>query len=293
MSLLCVWLPAVLLLDSVRTDITDGWLIPGADEVFAMEGASAVLPCNFTNIVTAHMLSYTAIWSKDDLRGYNAIVKCTYLSHRDPWCNESIQEAGGGRHRLVGNLGQKDASIMVERLMKNDSGQYRCNILQTTGIPLSFKVTQLHVRAPGRSVSVVTRSEGASAMLPCVFTRPPLNHILHTVTWVRKDPYRHIVTFRHHRNGSWTAENGETRYELVGDPKQGNASTRIKQLSAEDSDGYLCLVFRDQVNDGTTLPTFTLLFQSEIRLLVRSEIIQTDPLLEAENPCFHPHATLP
>ncbi|XP_051876397.1 uncharacterized protein LOC127572805 [Pristis pectinata] len=131
---------------------------------------------------------------------------------------------------------------MVERLNREDGGLYRCRVELNVGKFQSPVLTELSVRAPDGNGSVVTGTEGASATLPCVFTRYQVDHILHTVTWVRKDPYRHIVTFTHRGNDSWTAENGVTRYELVRDPEQGNASTRIKQLSAEDSDGYLCLV---------------------------------------------------
>ncbi|XP_072113193.1 uncharacterized protein [Mobula birostris] len=121
----------------------------------------------------------------------------------------------------------------------------------------------------------MTGTEGASATLPCEFTRPPQSLTAHTVTWMRKDPYRHIVTFRRYENGSWAAENGVTRYELVGDPERGNASIRIKQLSVEDSHSYLCLAaFRKKNHDYSfdrdhVKPPFIHVFQSEIQLQVR------------------------
>ncbi|XP_051875942.1 uncharacterized protein LOC127572573 isoform X3 [Pristis pectinata] len=131
---------------------------------------------------------------------------------------------------------------MVERLSREDGGRYRCRVELNVGTFQTLIPTVLSVRAPDGNGSVVTATEGDSATLPCMFTLSRRFPNLHTVTWVRKDPYLHIVTFTHHGNGSWAAENGVTRYELVGDPEQGNASTRIKQLRAEDSDGYLCLV---------------------------------------------------
>ncbi|XP_051876235.1 uncharacterized protein LOC127572726 isoform X2 [Pristis pectinata] len=139
---------------------------------------------------------------------------------------------------------------MVDRLSREDGGRYRFRVEINVGSFQLHVLTALSVRAPDGNGSVVTGTEGASATLPCMFTRPPHYLNLHRVTWVRKDPYRHIVTFTHHGNGSWAAENRVTWYELVGDPEQGNASTRIKQLSAEDSDGYLCLVeFRKPDDD--------------------------------------------
>ncbi|XP_051875943.1 uncharacterized protein LOC127572574 [Pristis pectinata] len=170
---------------------------------------------------------------------------------------------------------------MVERLSREDGGRYRCRVKLNVGTFQTLILTALSVRAPDGNGSVVTGTEGSSATLPCVFTRYQFYHNLHTVTWVRKDPYRHIVTFRHHRNGSWAAENGVTRYELVGDPEQGNASTRIKQLSAEDSDGYLCLVefrkpdyyrypFFGHNPDYKIDHPFIHLSQCEVRLRVRA-----------------------
>ncbi|XP_078252963.1 uncharacterized protein LOC144592308 [Rhinoraja longicauda] len=51
--------------------------------------------------------------------------------------------------------------------------------------------------------------------------------------------HRHVQT---QADGSWAAENGATRLELVGNPERGNATTRIERLMVEDSHGYLCLV---------------------------------------------------
>ncbi|XP_072904069.1 uncharacterized protein [Hemitrygon akajei] len=91
---------------------------------------------------------------------------------------------------------------------------------------------------------------------------------------MRKDPYQHIVTFRHQGNGSWAVENSATRYELIGDPNLGNSSTRIKQLRVEDSHSYLCLAgFRESKHDyssdrDSTKPQYIHVFQSEIRLQV-------------------------
>ncbi|XP_072903737.1 uncharacterized protein [Hemitrygon akajei] len=89
---------------------------------------------------------------------------------------------------------------------------------------------------------------------------------------MRKDPYRHIVTFRRIRNGSWAAESGVTRYELVGDPELGNAWIRIKQLRVEDSHSYLCLAeFRKSEHDDSSNinPPYIHVIQSEIQLQVR------------------------
>ncbi|XP_072903742.1 immunoglobulin superfamily member 3-like isoform X2 [Hemitrygon akajei] len=266
MSLLGAWLPAALLLGSVLSDSTDIWTIPYADEVSAVEGGSAVLPCTVSDFT----LPFSVSWLKGDLRGYKPVANCTYPSPFHSQCNNMIQEGEGSRITFVGNFSQGDASIMVQRLKQADSGQYRCHIPDSSRIFKSVVLTHLMVRASDGKDSEVTGTEGASATLPCVFTRSRQSLTAHTVTWMRKDPYRHIVTFRRIQNGSWAAENGVTRYELVGDPELGNSSTRIKQLRVEDSHSYLCLAeFRTRTDLEIISPSSIHLSQYEAHLWVR------------------------
>ncbi|XP_059829784.1 sialic acid-binding Ig-like lectin 15 [Hypanus sabinus] len=251
------------------------WSMSGADVVSAVEGASAVLPCTFTHPRIEVAPNGSVIWSKIGSGAAPVVFNCTFFAPGRSRCNMT-QEAGGGRFGFVGNHGKRDASIMVERLNRSDGGQYQCRVELNIYKLRSVVLTKLSVTAPKESVSVMTGTKGASAALPCVFTRPRQSLTAHTVTWMRKEPYRHIVTFMHQGNGSWAAENGVTRYELVGDPELGNASTRIKQLSAEDTGGYLCLAeFRDldkhypHFHGQQLNPPYIHVFQSEIRLQVR------------------------
>ncbi|XP_072113661.1 sialic acid-binding Ig-like lectin 12 isoform X2 [Mobula birostris] len=252
-----------------------GWSISGVDVVSAVEGASAVLPCTFTHSPTDVALNGSVNWYKIESGASKQVFNCTFFGSGRAGCN-TTQEAGGGRFGFVGNLSRRDASIMVQRLNRSDGGRYRCRLELNIAKLQTAVLTELSVRAPGESVSVMNGTEGASATLPCVFTRPPQSLTAHTVTWMRKDPYRHIVTFRRYENGSWAAENGVTRYELVGDPERGNASTRIRQLRVGDSHSYLCLAdFSDFTHPyphfyGHQLdPPYIHLPQSEIRLRVR------------------------
>ncbi|XP_062903808.1 uncharacterized protein LOC134346382 isoform X2 [Mobula hypostoma] len=252
-----------------------GWSVSGVDVVSAVEGASAVLPCTFTHPSTDVALNGSMNWYKIESGASKQVFKCTFFGSGRSGCS-TTQEAGGGRFGFVGNLSRRDASIMVQRLNRSDGGRYQCKVDLNIGKHQTAVLTELSVRAPGESVSVMNGTEGASVTLPCEFTRPPQNLTAHTVTWMRKDPYRHIVTFRRYENGSWAAENGVTRYELVGVPERGNASTRIKQLRVEDSHSYLCLAdFSDFTHPyphfyGYQLdPPYIHLPQSEIRLRVR------------------------
>ncbi|XP_059829783.1 uncharacterized protein LOC132396278 [Hypanus sabinus] len=226
----------------------NGWSMSGADVVTAVEGSSAVLPYTFTHPPTDLALTGSVIWYRKESNDDILLFNCTFPGAGGFACDEVTPKGGGSRIVFVGNISQRDISIMVERLSREDSDWYRCRVELNIGRIETPIPTELSVRVPGESVSVLNGTEGASAVLPCVFRRPRHYPIPYTVTWMRKDPYRHIVTFRYQGSGSWAAENGATRYELVGDPELGNATTRLKQLSAEDSHNYLCLAeFRRSV----------------------------------------------
>ncbi|XP_069798695.1 uncharacterized protein [Narcine bancroftii] len=222
-----------------------GWTMSGADVVSAVEGASAVLPFHFTHPPTEKTLTGTIKWYKIKSRVKSVtqlVFNCTCPSFGSSRCDRATQEVRGDRFTFVGNLCRRDASVMVDRLSREDEAQYWSRVELNIGNFQTALSTNLTVRAPDGKDSVVSGTEGDSVTLPCVFQRPLSDLTLHTVTWMMKDPYWHVVTFRHRSDGSWVAESDATRYELVGDLEHGNASTRINQLSVRDSHGYLCLV---------------------------------------------------
>ncbi|GCC43026.1 hypothetical protein chiPu_0026909 [Chiloscyllium punctatum] len=100
-----------------------------ADEVRAEEGGSAVLPCSFTHPHTNLTLTGSILWYKEETRAF--IFKCTYRGpdhSQGELCENVIQWDGGNRFRFVGNLSNKDASIMMEGLSQEDGGSYRCRV---------------------------------------------------------------------------------------------------------------------------------------------------------------------
>ncbi|XP_055521110.1 uncharacterized protein LOC129715273 isoform X2 [Leucoraja erinacea] len=261
---------------------SNGWTISGADELSAMEGANAVLPCTFTHPPTDRILTGSVLWHKRKSGVESVVFNCTYPGPGRSLCDEVTQEAGGSRCRFVGNLRQRDVSIMVGRLSREDDGAtFRCQVDLNIGSFHTVVPTRLTVISSGENVSVVTGTEGASATLSCVFPPPPLKHAPLAVTWMRKDPYRHIVTFRPQADGSWAAENGATRFELVGNPERGNASTWIKQLRVDDSHDYLCLVpiRKPEAKYLYILyPPFIHQYQRELRLRV-TPVTQVAPIV--------------
>ncbi|XP_072448658.1 junctional adhesion molecule-like [Chiloscyllium punctatum] len=267
MRSLYVCLSAVLLSVSVRghTDSANGWSITIADGVRAEEGGSAVLPCSFTHPDTNLTLTGSILWYKGKSRAL--IFKCTDPGpdhSQGELCENVIMRDGGNRFRFVGNLSNKDASIMMEGLSREDAGSYRCRVELNIGKCQPRYRTRLKVEDVQGDLSVVSGTEGDSVTLPCIFeTRsyPPLT----TVTWMRKEPYQHIVTFTAQSQGTWTTGHGGNRYELIGNPGEGNASIRINQLRLRDNHTYLCLVeYRSRVN-------LLYLIQKETRLQVHAD----------------------
>ncbi|XP_067885254.1 uncharacterized protein [Heterodontus francisci] len=269
MRSLYIWLSAVLLSVSVRGSKVsgNGWTMSTADIVSVEEGGSAVLPCTFTHPHPDQTVTGSVIWYNRDSWDYNVIFKCTYSGpghSQSELCENVIQQDGGNRFRFVGNFSNKDVSIMMERLIRADSGPYQCRVELNIGNVQTPKLTSLRVEAASGNVSVVTGTEGASVTLPCMFT-PRERRTVSTVTWMKKEPYQHIVTFRAQSNGSWTTANGGNRYELIGNPNEGNASTRINQLSVNNNHTYLCLV------EYTLRSNYQHLIQTETQLQVVHE----------------------
>ncbi|XP_048450936.1 sialic acid-binding Ig-like lectin 15 isoform X2 [Rhincodon typus] len=239
MRSLYVCLSAVLLSVLVRgyNFSLNGWSMTGADSVSAEKGGSAVLPCSFTHPDTNLTLTGSVIWKSQNK---DVIFKCAYHSQGE-LCENVIQRDGGNRFRFVGNLSNKDASIIIDGLGQEDKGSYRCRVELNIGKFETQTPTKLEVKAAQGNVSVVSGTEGDSVTLPCIvkFRKPSQ---LTTVTWMRKEPYQHIVTFTAQSQGYWTIVNGENRYKLVGNTEKGNATTRINQLRVSDNHTYLCQV---------------------------------------------------
>ncbi|XP_060698451.1 uncharacterized protein LOC132826502 [Hemiscyllium ocellatum] len=246
------------------------WSMTVANEVRAVEGRTVVLPCSFTHPDTNLPLTGSIIWIKSDT---GVIFNCTYPGpdhSQGELCENVIQRDGGNRFRFVGNLSNNDVSLMMEGLSLEDDGFYRCCVEFNIGSFETLLGTDLEVIAAQGNVSVVSGTEGDLVTLPCIFeTMEVLN--LTTVTWMRKEPYQHIVTFTAQSQGTWTTGHGGNRYELIGNPEEGNASTRINQLSVRDNHTYLCLV------EYTSLPLdIQCLIQKESRVQVIT-VKKTEP----------------
>ncbi|XP_078071345.1 uncharacterized protein LOC144495190 isoform X1 [Mustelus asterias] len=251
MSSLYFVLSAVLLSVSVRglKHSLNDWSMTVADEVSVGDGGSAVLPCTFTHPPTNRTLTGSVIWFTRhptiDPGKNKTIFNCTYPGTAHPrgeLCESGKQRDGGSRFRFLGNLSNNDVSIMMERLSREESElRYYCRVELNIDKFQITTGTALRLRDASGNDLVVNGTEGASVTLPCMFT-PHSDYSMTNVSWMRKEPYQHVVTFRVQSDGSWTTVNGGNRYEFIGNLKEGNASIRINQLSVNDDDTYLCLV---------------------------------------------------
>lgn len=114
--------------------------------------------------------------------------------------------------------------------------------------------------------SMVIGSKGGSATLPCSFNPSNRNPSSITIDWMKGNPPKWSVIFRHthpHITARRIPENvneGE-RYELVGKLEQGDASIRVRGLRLDDASDCSCHVYVR----SSTLTTVT---QDEMKLQV-------------------------
>ncbi|XP_059501027.1 sialic acid-binding Ig-like lectin 12 [Stegostoma tigrinum] len=267
MRSLYICLSAVLLSVSVQgfNFSHNGWSMTIADNVTAEEGGSAVLPCSFTHQVTNLTLTGSVIWIK---YSKGVIFNCTYpgTGHsKGELCENVKQRDGGNRFRFVGNLSNKDVSIIMDGLSQKDNGSYQCRVELNIDSFETSTPTKLEVKAARGSASVVSGTEGDTVTLPCIFEPWPKSKLA-TVTWLRKEPYQRIVTFTAQSKQISATVNGGNRYELIGNPEDGNASTRINQLRVSDNHTYLCQV--EYRSRDSASKNFQHLIQKEIWLQV-------------------------
>ncbi|XP_060690388.1 sialic acid-binding Ig-like lectin 15 isoform X1 [Hemiscyllium ocellatum] len=134
-----------------------------ADGVRAEEGGSAVLPCSFTHPDAHLTLTGSILWHKAETQAL--IFKCTYPGpdhSQGELCENVRQRDGRNRFRFVGNLSNKDASIMMEGLNQEDAGSYRCRVELNINNFGSGKGTRLEVE--------VNRTEPTTVYLPVIPT---------------------------------------------------------------------------------------------------------------------------
>lgn len=150
--------------------------------------------------------------------------------------------------------------------------------------------------------SEVTGEIGKTAALPCTFTHPHKTYDRTlTAIWRVKEPYNGTVIFKCVTHSSSdlcrTTIGSNSRYKLLGNPRQNNLSLQIDNLVWSDSNRYFCRVeFSGDLHDkyesraGIRLHLIGEMFKSSEKgtwkwykpgldaMLVRKPILSRQPL---------------
>ncbi|XP_067838508.1 sialic acid-binding Ig-like lectin 15 [Heptranchias perlo] len=139
---------------------------------------------------------------------------------------------------------------MIQHLtLRDNERQFICLVdLQdyTNETSQSLFQTILVVAADRNNIWRVTVNKGDSATLPCTFSPPDQYPSNITVLWMKENPWKESVVFNQTRSlrdgsDSVTVNKGD-RYQLIGDPTQGDASIRMRDLGLNDTSKYFCHV---------------------------------------------------
>ncbi|XP_067885297.1 sialic acid-binding Ig-like lectin 15 [Heterodontus francisci] len=231
-----------------------GWTMESPDRVTGREGKPAVLFCKFTHPHCGYKGNITLTWKE---KGRNMVLfSCTnYLSLNSQIIGfeNLIHQNVDKRYRVMGNLRENDASIIINQLTLRDNyQQYICLVdLKDYSNETSQSSIQtiLVVAADEKNMWPVSGKKRDSVTLSCTFNPPDLYLTSITVLWMKENPHKESTVFNHTRSfdpGSYYTDpiivNEDNRFELIGNPTQGNASIRMRDLQLNDSSDYFCHV---------------------------------------------------
>ncbi|XP_059830173.1 sialic acid-binding Ig-like lectin 15 isoform X2 [Hypanus sabinus] len=230
-----------------RPDVVT-WSVESPDMVIGREGKPVVLFCTFTHPHHGYRGNISVSWREEKM-GKWFLNYTNYPSGNGfaSW----VHESAGERYQLLGSPRQNDVSIIIRSLRPcDDHTQYTCLVeLQVHGneTAQNFSQTLLMVTGGFKATSVIGK-RGDSARLLCSFSPLETKVTSITVLWMKGNPWKGSILFNQTRFSSASppytitvTEGG--RYELVGDPEQGNASIRVTDLRMNDTGGYFCYVW--------------------------------------------------
>ncbi|XP_072903885.1 sialic acid-binding Ig-like lectin 15 isoform X2 [Hemitrygon akajei] len=169
------------------------------------------------------------------------IIICDFSTgglHRNGWSLERPDVVTGSVESPDMVIGREGKPVVLFCTFTHPHHGYRGNISvswreEKTG---GFKAT-----------SVIGKRED-SARLLCSFSPLATKVTSITVLWMKGNPWKGSILFNQTRFSSASppytitvTEGG--RYELVGDPEQGNASIRVTDLRMNDTGDYFCYVW--------------------------------------------------
>ncbi|XP_051875796.1 sialic acid-binding Ig-like lectin 15 [Pristis pectinata] len=245
----------------------NGWSLDTPDTVMGREGKPVALFCKFTHPHHGYKGNISISWREEQTGKW--LLNYTNYPLSSGFVN-LIHESEGERYHPMGNPRQNDASITISRLsLCDDHKRYTCLVdLQEhkNQTAQSFSQTLLVVTGGNVGASLVIGKRGVSATLPCSFSPPNRKPISITILWMKGNPREESAVFNHTRSHSAGPPYTDTvneggRYELVGNPDQGDASISVRDLRPNDTSDYFCHVWvRNSTSETVT--------QDETRLQV-------------------------
>lgn len=146
----------------------------------------------------------------------------------------SVTMRKSNRYKLLGNITKGDASLTITSLTMKDGGTYCCKVK----IPGAYNDVKQEVNLQIMEMPVVIGSMNDTVTLPCTYS--PSTGV--TLCWVRGSCSNSMCLNAIFRSSSKVTNRTSTRYELLGNMTQGNASLTITSLTAEDDGIYCCKV---------------------------------------------------
>ncbi|XP_072113536.1 uncharacterized protein [Mobula birostris] len=226
----------------------NGWTMEIPDKVTGREGNSLFLFCFFTPPFNEYEGNISIIWK-------NAKGNVTFLHYTNyPSAHgfeNHIWNNKDSRYQILGNPRKNDASIVIKQLRSDENGKGFCCQIdfteESTGQceeGIRTKITDVQ----GARLSPMTVKVGDSATLPCNFTPPDKKPSSIGIIWMKGNLPNVSIVFNqtryHSANRPYTnTVNEGDRYELVGNPEQGNASVKVTKLRLNDNSKYFCHVW--------------------------------------------------
>ncbi|XP_067838218.1 sialic acid-binding Ig-like lectin 12 isoform X3 [Heptranchias perlo] len=247
--MLCILFCALAMSLSAERLNKNGWSMETPDRVTGRERKSTVLFCKFTHPYPGYKGNITVTWRRNMAEVVFSYTNYPSRKRQSSGSENLIHQNVGERYRLMGNPRENDASIMIQSLRKVDTEErYNCRVDFKEKEKGKFQLIHgvLKITADRNNIWRVTVNKGDSAALPCTFSPPDQYPSNITVLWMKENPWKESVVFsqtRSLRDGSdsVTVNKGE-RYQLIGDPTQGDASIRMRDLGLNDTSKYFCHV---------------------------------------------------
>ncbi|XP_060744622.1 myelin-associated glycoprotein-like [Tachysurus vachellii] len=183
---------------SVFSDVWKAQVVP---EMNAVVSSCVVLPCTFNYPAAQFPASrIKAIWHKKGDRSY-----CIFDDN-----THNINDNFKGRTKLVGNLGEKNCTLEIDKVKDTDNGPFCFRVEIKDLDKFSFEEACVHtiMKAKPEEISIDSEesvTEGSNAIFKCSMrhtcpTHPP------EIKWSRSDRVKVRVSHKNNGHGVWEVE---------------------------------------------------------------------------------------